>query len=75
MRSILSNKDSNYKFDLQFYAILITSSSNIKSSCMQIVSRVFITGSNRGIGKELVKLLNKKYPQMEIHISSRGDPA
>lgn len=41
---------------------------------MQAATNIFITGTNRGLGKELVKLLHHTRPEAKIHISSRNTP-
>jgi short-subunit dehydrogenase len=41
---------------------------------MEATRRIFITGTNRGLGRELVKLLASKHPELELHISSRKEP-
>lgn len=38
---------------------------------MDKVQRIFITGANRGLGFELVKLISKLNPAAELHVSSR----
>jgi NAD(P)-dependent dehydrogenase (short-subunit alcohol dehydrogenase family) len=40
---------------------------------MDPVKRIFITGANRGLGRSLVRILAKEYPNVELHISSRGN--
>lgn len=36
--------------------------------------RVLVTGANRGLGRELVKLLAQKHPSLNIYATSRKDP-
>lgn len=40
---------------------------------MQQVKHIFITGANRGLGRSLVRILAKQHPDVELHISSRGN--
>lgn len=42
---------------------------------MQAIKHIFITGTNRGLGKSLVRHLIKEHPDVELHVSSRGDSA
>ena len=41
---------------------------------MEVVKRVFITGTNRGLGKEFVKYVTEKHKDIELHVSSRKSP-
>lgn len=41
---------------------------------MSQLRRIFITGTNRGLGHGLVKLLQRDHPEFELHISSRHSP-
>ena len=40
---------------------------------MQPVKNIFITGTNRGLGRSLARHLIKEHPDAELHVSSRGD--
>lgn len=42
---------------------------------MEATRRIFLTGANRGLGKELVQILADKHPQLQLHLSSRSPPA
>lgn len=38
---------------------------------MQAQWRVLITGTNKGIGNDLVKIFLKRHPQVEVYATSR----
>lgn len=38
---------------------------------MEASRRIFLTGANRGLGKELVQIIADKHPHLELHLSSR----
>jgi NAD(P)-dependent dehydrogenase (short-subunit alcohol dehydrogenase family) len=42
---------------------------------MQAQWRVLITGTNKGIGNDLVKIFLKRHPQAEVYATSREEPA
>ena len=41
---------------------------------MMATKRLFMTGCNRGLGKEFVQLAAKRRPDLELHITSRNSP-
>lgn len=40
---------------------------------MQNLQKIFITGGNRGLGHELVKIITQKHSGFELHLTCRGD--
>lgn len=40
---------------------------------MKAAKKLFITGCNRGLGKEFVQIAVKNSPDLELHVTSR-DP-
>lgn len=39
---------------------------------MSLAKRIFLTGANRGLGKELTQFISKHHPSCEMHLASRG---
>lgn len=39
---------------------------------MSLAKRIFLTGANRGLGKELTQYIYQHHPSCEMHLASRG---